>query len=107
MFGTPAVLLARVWGVAETYAQLQAENIHLRQQAHYYQSLHAKAVAKLRAAEGIIVALKEKLAEMARRLFGRRTEKNKAVRASTGTQDPRPPDITMKSRCAVFRDFGP
>jgi len=74
--------------VAETDVQLQAENIHLRQQAHYYQSLHAKAVAKLQAAEGIIAALKEKLAEMARRLFGRRTEKNQAGGASTSTQDP-------------------
>jgi hypothetical protein len=26
---------------------LRQENIHLRQQAHYYQSLHARAVAKL------------------------------------------------------------
>ena len=64
--------------MAETFDQLRAENIRLRQPAHYYQRLHAKAVAKLRQAEGIMGALKQKLAEMARRLFGRRSEKDQA-----------------------------
>jgi hypothetical protein len=41
-----------VWGVAATFEQLREENIRLRQQAHYYKSLHEKAVAKLRNAEG-------------------------------------------------------
>jgi len=76
-----------VWSVAETYGQLREENIRLRQQAHYYRSLHAKAVAKLREAEGIIGALKEKLAEMVRRLFGRKSEKSKPPNASASTQD--------------------
>jgi transposase len=64
-----------VWGVAATFEQLREENIRLRQQAHYYKSLHEKAVAKLRNAETIIVALKQKLAEWARKWFGRSTEK--------------------------------
>ena len=76
-----------MWGVTDGYAQLRQENIRLRQQAHYYQSLHAKAVAKLQAAEGIIAALKEKLADMARRLFGRKSEKRPGAEASTATPD--------------------
>lgn len=71
--------------MAEADEQLREENIRLRQQPHYYQSLHAKAVAKLQEAEGIIAALKEKLAEMARRLFGRSSEKDKTGRSSDST----------------------
>lgn len=76
-FGTPPRFFGRVRGVTETLAQLRKENIDLRQQAHYYKSLHAKAVAKLEEAQGIIAALKTKVAEMARRLFGRHSEKKK------------------------------
>jgi transposase len=67
-----------VWGVAATLEQLREENIRLRQQAHYYKSLHERAVARLRDAEAVIVALKQKLAEWARKWFGRGSEKNKA-----------------------------
>ena len=77
-----------MWGVAETFEQLREENIRLRQQAHYYQSLHAQAVAKLRESAQIITALKAKLAEMVRRLFGRRTEKNQTHSSSSANPDP-------------------
>jgi transposase len=73
--------------VTDGYAHLRQENIHLRQQAHYYQSLHAKAVAKVQALDGIIRALKEKLADMARRLFGRKSEKAPSGGGSTSTHD--------------------
>jgi len=53
----------RVRGVAETFEQLRAENIQLRQQANYYKSLHAKTLAKLERATAIITALKQKVAE--------------------------------------------
>lgn len=72
--------------MAEAYEQWREENIRLRQQANYYKSLHEQAVAKLREFEGIVAALKEKLAEMARRLFGRTSEKNKAGSSSNSTQ---------------------
>jgi transposase len=71
--------------VAETIEQLREENIRLRQQAHYYKSLHERAAAKLRNAEAIIVALKQKLAEWARKWFGRGSEKNKAGSAPPST----------------------
>lgn len=74
-FGTRPPFLGRVAGVSETFEQLRKENIHLRQQAHYYQSLHAQAVAKLAEAQGMIAALKAKVAELLRRVFGRSTEK--------------------------------
>jgi transposase len=77
--------------VAETVEQLREENIRLRQQAHYYQSLHAKAVAKLQQAQGIIAALKQKVAELLRRRFGRSSEKNKA-----GSSAPSPTQATEK-----------
>ena len=40
--------------MAETFEQLRAENIQLRQQANYYKSLHAKTLAKLERATAII-----------------------------------------------------
>jgi len=78
-FGTRLGSSVTVSGVAATaeleWDALRAENIRLRQQAHYYQSLHARAVAKLQDCEGIITALEAKIAELTRRLFGRKSEK--------------------------------
>lgn len=54
---------------------LREENIQLRQEAHSYRSLHARSVAKIQDLEGMISALKEKVAELTRRLFGRKSEK--------------------------------
>ena len=61
---------------------LREENIGLRQQAHYYQSLHAQSQVKLQEFEGIVAALKEKIAELTRRLFGRKSEKNPKDKAA-------------------------
>lgn len=72
--------------MAETFEQLREENIRLRQQAYYYRSLHEAAVAKLRQAEGIITALKQKVAEMIRQRFGRSSEKSKAGRSAQSDQ---------------------
>jgi transposase len=74
--------------VAETLEQLRAENIQLRREAHYYKSLHAKAVAKLERAAAIITALKQKVAELVRRRFGRSSEKNKSGQNSTSSTSP-------------------
>jgi transposase len=77
-----------VWGGAETYEQLQEENLRLRQPREDSRSLHAQVMAQLREAEASIRALKEKLAEMARRLFGRKSEKSQTARAAPSPQDP-------------------
>ena len=45
-------------------------------------------MAKLRESAEIIKALKAKLAEMVRRFFGRRTEKNQTRSSSTANPDP-------------------
>ena len=74
--------------MAATFEQLREENIRLRQQAHYYKSLHERAVVKLRNAEAMIVALKQKLAEWARKWFGRRTERNKAGSSPASASSP-------------------
>lgn len=79
--------------MAETVAQLheanlrlREESIHWRQQACYYQSLHAKAKAKLREATAKITALKAEVAKLVRRLFGRHSEQQKTNdQAALGT----------------------
>jgi transposase len=75
--------------VAQTFEQLREENIHLRQQAHYYKSLHARALSKLQRAEAIITALKQKLAEMARRWLGRSSEKNRGAKPAPAQGPPK------------------
>ena len=86
-FGTHGFSLVTVSGVAETEEQLlRAENIRLRQQAHYYQSLHARAAAKLQDLEGMIATLKAKIAELTRRLFGRKSEKQGKDKAASSSE---------------------
>lgn len=63
--------------MTEVVEQLRQEIIGLRQQAHYYKSLHAQTAAKLETARKTITVLKEKFAEVIRRLFGRSSEKSK------------------------------
>jgi len=61
--------------VTETEEKLWLENIRLRQQAHYYQSLHARALVKQQEQADQIEVLKAKLAELQKRLFGRKAER--------------------------------
>jgi transposase len=61
--------------VTETEEKLWLENIRLRQQAHYYQSLHARALVKQQEQADQIEGLKAKLAELQKRLFGRKAER--------------------------------
>ena len=61
--------------MTETEEKLWLENIRLRQQAHYYQSLHARALVKQQEQADQIEVLKAKLAELQKRLFGRKAER--------------------------------
>lgn len=61
--------------MTEAEEGLWLENIQLRQQAHYYQSLHARALAKQQEQAGQIEVLKAKVAELQKRLFGRKRER--------------------------------
>jgi cysteinyl-tRNA synthetase len=88
-----------VWGVAETVDQLReanlrlrTESIHWRQQARYYQSLHAQAKAKLQEAKEKIVALKAEVAKWVRRLFGRHSEKQQQQQKDSTAPAPAAPD---------------
>ena len=76
MCGTQASGSARVDRVTEfAEQQMRLENVRLRQEAHSYRSLHTRSVARIQELEGMISALKEKVAELTRRLFGRKSEK--------------------------------
>ena len=61
--------------VTESEEKLWLENIQLRQQAHYYRDLHERDLAKQRAQAAQIEALKAKVAELQKRLFGRKGER--------------------------------
>ena len=61
--------------MTEAEEKLWLENIQLRQQAHYYQSLHARALTKQQEQAGQIEVLKAKVAELQKRLFGRKRER--------------------------------
>ena len=69
--------------MTESIEQLRAENIRLRQQAHYYKSMHARAVARLQRVLAMAAALKQKVAELMRRRFGRSSEKSSSSPTSS------------------------
>jgi transposase len=74
--GTQDALLVRVEGVtAPSEPSLREENIRLRREAHRCLELHRRDVAKIRRLQGMIQALKEKVAELTRRFFGPKSEK--------------------------------
>ena len=86
--GTQDALVVRVAGVtAPSETSLREENIRLRREAHRNLQLHRRDVAKIRQLTGQIQALEEKVAELTRRLFGRRTEKF-APEQAQGAQKP-------------------
>ena len=74
--------------MTEVVEQLRQENIRLRQQAHYYKSLHATTAAKLETARKTITALKEKIAELFRRCFARKSEKSKGKAGQSSESTP-------------------
>lgn len=69
--------------MTESAERLWLENIQLRQQAHYYQSLHERALAKQQEQAAQIQALKAKVAELNQRLFGRKCERDFSSEAWT------------------------
>jgi len=62
--------------VTEGEEKLWLDNIQLRQQAHYYQSLHERALAKQNEQATQIQVLKAQVAELKKRLFGRKCERD-------------------------------
>jgi transposase len=60
---------------AASETSLRAENIRLRREAHRNLQHHRRDVAKIRRLQRIIQALEEKVAELTRRIFGRKSEK--------------------------------
>lgn len=72
--------------------QMRHENMQLRREATNYRRLHAQCLAKNQELEGMISALKEKVAELTRRLFGRKSEKmgpDQAARSGAGAVEQR------------------
>ena len=61
--------------MTEIEEELWLENLRLRQQAHYYQNLHARALVKQQEQASQIEVLKAKVAELQKRLFGRKAER--------------------------------
>ena len=77
--------------MTHTEEQLWLENIQLRQQAHYYQSLHERAVAKHQEFLAQITVLQAKVAELQQRLFGRKSERKYSSEAwAAQRRPPRP-----------------
>ncbi len=75
MCGTQDTLLVRVEGVtAAPETSLREENIRLRREVHRLYERHRRDVSKFRRLQGIIERLEEKIAQLTRRLFGRRSE---------------------------------
>ena len=75
--------------MTEAEEKLWLENIQLRQQAHYYQSLHARALAKQQEQADKIEVLKAKVAELQKRLFGRKREQGCSSEAWRAKRGPR------------------
>jgi transposase len=75
--------------VTEAEKNLWLENIQLRQQAHYYQRLHARALAKQQEQADQIEVLKAKVAELQKRLFGRKRERGCSSEAWLAKRGPR------------------
>ena len=75
--------------MTEVEEKLWLENIQLRQQAHYYQSLHARALAKQQEQADQIEVLKAKVAELQKRLFGRKRERGCSSEAWRAKRGPR------------------
>ena len=74
--GHAATLLVACSPVTESEEKLWLENIELRQQACLYQSLHERALAKQKEQAAQIQVLKARIAELQKRLFGRKCERD-------------------------------
>ena len=75
--------------MTEGEEKLWLENIQLRQQAHYYQRLHERALAKQSEQAAQIQVLKAKVAELQKRLFGRKGERDFSSEAWAAKRRPR------------------
>jgi len=75
--------------VTEVDEKLWLENIQLRKQAHSYKSLLARALAKQQEMEDQIEVLKAKVAELQKRLFGRKMQRGCSSEAWLAKRGPR------------------
>jgi transposase len=75
-----ARLLCENTRLLEEHRILRTQAIADRTDAHFYKRMHAKAVERLREKDQQIQALKSKVCELERRLFGRKSERSKAAK---------------------------
>lgn len=75
---------------ASSETDLREEVIRLRREAHRNLQLHRRDIAKIRRLRSIIEALKEKVAELTRRIFGHGSEKCRRPEQPEGAQDKSP-----------------
>jgi transposase len=85
-----ARLLSENAGLREALRSLRAQGIADRQTAHYYQTMHRKAVERLVEKDQQIEALKSKVIELNHRLFGRKSERKQPKSESVSTAAKRP-----------------
>src|SRR5215469_16399529 len=88
----PAVLTARLLAendqLRAEVAGLQRENLELRQQAAYWQSMHARAIQRLNAVQQELELLRGEIRQLKANLFGRKSEKQSSKDRSNHLEDP-------------------
>jgi transposase len=88
----PAVLTARLLAendqLRAEVAGLQRENLELRQQAAYWQSMHARAIQRLNAVQQELELLRGEIRQLKANLFGRKSEKQSSKDRSNDLEDP-------------------
>ena len=91
-----AQVFSEMAALRQVVANLQRENLELRQQVGYWKSRHADAVQRLDAANQTIEQLRGEVRQLKGELFGRRSEKNSATDRSNDLDDPQDPKPVRK-----------
>ena len=88
----PAVMTARLLAendqLRAEVAGLRRENLELRQQACYWQSMHARAIQRLNAVQQELELLRGEIRQLKANLFGRKSEKQSSKDRSNNLEDP-------------------
>ena len=88
----PAVVTARLLAendqLRAEVASLQRENLELRQQAGYWQSMHARAIQRLNEVQQELELLRGEIRQLKANLFGRKSEKQSCKDRSNELEDP-------------------
>src|SRR5215831_12983027 len=85
---TTARLLAENDQLRAEVAGLQRENLELRQQAGYWQSMHARAIQRLNVVQQELELLRGEIRQLKADLFGRKSEKQSSKDRSHNLEDP-------------------